>query len=171
MAFLPDQRILDPLISRDSLSAAARPAKHTVGPSFHGSGAPSPLPSYLKRGTVPHRRGSGAAHEQVRDKLDLAFEDLGEQSVKNIARPVRVYRVRDDRAADRSRSKLASPVLPLPDKPSIAVLPFANMSGGPEQDYFADGMVEEIITALSRVDLSGDSMRRRKPNLPADQKN
>jgi adenylate cyclase len=94
---------------------------------------------------------SGAAHEQVRDKLDLTFEDLGEQSVKNIARPVRVYRVRDASAAAGSRSEPASPVPLLPDKPSIAVLPFANMSGDPEQEYFADGMVEEIITALARI--------------------
>src|SRR5206468_1413860 len=75
-------------------------------------------------------------------------EDLGEQQVKNIARPVRVYRVRDAGAATKSPS---TPALPLPDKPSIAVLPFANMSGDPEQEYFADGMVEEIITALSRI--------------------
>jgi adenylate cyclase len=94
---------------------------------------------------------SGAAHEQVRDKLDLAFEDRGEQGVKNIARPVRVYRVRDARAAAGSRSQPVPPALALPDKPSIAVLPFQNLSGDPEQDYFADGMVEEIITALSRI--------------------
>src|SRR4029077_3295476 len=78
-----------------------------------------------------------------------AFEDLGEQQVKNIARLVHVYRVRDTGAA--SSAPLASPALPLPDKPSIAVLPFANMSGDPEQEYFVDGMVEEIITALSRI--------------------
>jgi hypothetical protein len=73
-----------------------------------------------------------------------------EQQVKNIARPVRVYRVREDVAT--IPPPLASPApLPLPDKPSIAVLPFANMSGDPEQEYFADGMVEEIITALSRI--------------------
>src|ERR1700736_3792607 len=76
----------------------------------------------------------------------FVLEDLGEQQVKNIARPVRVYRVRDAGAGSPS-----TPVLPLPDKPSIAVLPFANMSGDPEQEYFADGMVEEIITALSRI--------------------
>jgi adenylate cyclase len=97
---------------------------------------------------------AGSAYEQVRDKLDLALADLGEQQVKNIARPVRVDRV-------RAESPLPNPppqagegrvgVLPLPDKPSIAVLPFANMSGDPEQEYFADGMVEEIITALSRI--------------------
>src|SRR5947208_805998 len=88
--------------------------------------------------------------DQVRDKLDCAFEDLGEQQVKNIARAVRVYRVRHTAAA-KSPAPQTSPALPLPDKPSIAVLPFANMSGDPEQEYFADGMVEEIITALSRI--------------------
>jgi adenylate cyclase len=92
---------------------------------------------------------SNTVHDQVRDRLPFVFEDLGEQQVKNIARPVRVYRVRD--AATRSTSTPAPALLPLPDKPSIAVLPFANMSGDPEQEYFADGIVEEIITALSRV--------------------
>jgi class 3 adenylate cyclase len=92
---------------------------------------------------------SNTVHEQVRDRLAFAFEDLGEQQVKNITRPVRVYRVRDG-AATRSPAPQTSPTLPLPEKPSIAVLPFANMSGDPEQEYFADGMVEEIITALSR---------------------
>jgi adenylate cyclase len=94
---------------------------------------------------------SNTVHHQVRDRLPFAFEDLGEQQVKNIARPVRVYRVRDTGAATKSTSTPPPPALPLPDKPSIAVLPFANMSGDPEQDYFADGMVEEIITALSRI--------------------
>jgi TolB-like protein len=89
---------------------------------------------------------SNTVHDHVRDRLPFVFEDLGEQQVKNITRPVRVYRVRD--AAPRAA---APPALPLPDKPSIAVLPFANMSGDPEQEYFADGMVEEIITALSRI--------------------
>ncbi len=92
---------------------------------------------------------SNTVHDQVRDRLPFLFEDLGEQQVKNITRPVRVYRVRD--TAAKSPSEPASPPLPLPDKPSIAVLPFANMSGDPEQEYFADGMVEEIITALSRI--------------------
>jgi len=76
----------------------------------------------------------------------LTFEDLGEQQVKNIAQAIRVYRVQT--------ATLAPPPvapLPLPDKPSIAVLPFQNVSGDPEQEYFADGMVEEIITALSRI--------------------
>jgi TolB-like protein len=94
---------------------------------------------------------SNTVHDHVRDRLPFVFEDLGEQQVKNITRPVRVYRVRDTDAAAKSPSARATPVLPLPDKPSIAVLPFANMSGDPEQEYFADGMVEEIITALSRI--------------------
>jgi TolB-like protein/class 3 adenylate cyclase len=93
---------------------------------------------------------SRVVRDQVRDKLDFAFEDLGEQQVKNIARPVRVYRVRDVGAANTPLTP-TPPALPLPDNPSIAVLPFANMSGDPEQEYFADGMVEEIITALSRI--------------------
>jgi len=92
---------------------------------------------------------SNTVHDHVRDRLPFVFDDLGEQQVKNITRPVRVYRVRDPGA--KSPSAPASPALPLPDKPSIAVLPFANMSGDPEQEYFADGMVEEIITALSRI--------------------
>jgi TolB-like protein len=89
---------------------------------------------------------SAAARDHIGNKLPLDFDDIGEQQVKNIARPVRVYRVRDAAA-----KATAPPVLPLPDKPSIAVLPFANMSGDPEQEYFVDGMVEEIITALSRI--------------------
>jgi len=91
---------------------------------------------------------SNTVHDHVRDRLPFVFEDLGEQQVKNITRPVRVYRVRD---ADAAVKTAAPPMLSLPDKPSIAVLPFANMSGDPEQEYFADGMVEEIITALSRI--------------------
>jgi adenylate cyclase len=96
---------------------------------------------------------SGTVRDHIGDRLDLAFEDLGEQVLKNIARPVRAYRVR---LATAERTTTTSPVettptLALPDKPSIAVLPFQNMSGDPEQEYFADGMVEEIITALSRI--------------------
>ena len=90
---------------------------------------------------------SGVVHDQVRDKLDVVFDDLGEQQVKNISRPVHVWR----RRLGAKPVIPASTPLPLPDKPSIAVLPFANMSGDPEQEYFADGMVEEIITALSRI--------------------
>jgi adenylate cyclase len=88
--------------------------------------------------------------DQVRDRLDYSFEDMGEQPIKNIARPVRVYRVRDPAAAINEPLSTSRQLLQLPDKPSIAVMPFANMSGDPEQDFFADGMVEEIITALSR---------------------
>src|SRR5271169_6201851 len=94
---------------------------------------------------------SRMVRDQIRDKLAYAFEDLGEQSVKNIARPVRVYRVRDRAVPIEQPLPASTQPLPLPDKPSIAVLPFQNMSGDPEQDYFADGMVEEIITALSRI--------------------
>jgi adenylate cyclase len=90
---------------------------------------------------------SARVQEDAAGKLDLAFEDIGEPQLKNIARPVRVYRVRSAVAAPESRGSS----LPLPDKPSIAVLPFANLSGDPKQEYFADGMVEEIITALSRI--------------------
>ena len=92
---------------------------------------------------------SDDAFRQVRGKIEAEFADLGEQSLKNIARPLRVYRVGSSQAARPPISPAAA--MPLPDKPSIAVLPFANMSGDPEQDYFADGMVEEIITALSRI--------------------
>jgi adenylate cyclase len=96
---------------------------------------------------------SGIVHDQVRDKLDLAFDDLGEQAFKNIARPLRVYRVRLDTVETTASAAPveSTPALALPDKPSIAVLPFQNMSGDPEQEYFADGMVEEVITALSRI--------------------
>ena len=86
--------------------------------------------------------------EDAAGKLDLAFEDMGDQALKNIARPVRAYRVVTAAGSAATRA-ISGP--PLPDKPSIAVLPFANMSGDPEQEYFADGMVEEIITALSRI--------------------
>jgi adenylate cyclase len=96
---------------------------------------------------------SARVQEDVAGRLDLTFEDLGEQSLKNIARPIYVYRVRLEGVKSQSSGKPveAVSVLPLPDKPSIAVLPFQNMSGDPEQEYFADGMVEEIITALSRI--------------------
>jgi adenylate cyclase len=93
---------------------------------------------------------SRVVRDQVRDKVAFAFEDLGEQTVKNIARPVRVYRVHD-RAPLIAQPLQASPEpLPLPDKPSVAVLPFTNMSGDPEQEFFGDGIAEDIITALSR---------------------
>jgi adenylate cyclase len=86
------------------------------------------------------------AFRQVRGKVDTEFTDIGEQSLKNITRPIRLYRVVAERLAEARH-----PVLPLPDKPSIAVLPFQNMSGDVGQQYFADGMVEEIITALSKI--------------------
>jgi adenylate cyclase len=92
---------------------------------------------------------SDDAYRQVRDRLDADFQDIGEQELKNIARPVRVYRWRPNSQAPLAQASTAS--LALPDKPSIAVLPFQNMSGDPEQDYFADGMVEDIITGLSRI--------------------
>jgi len=96
---------------------------------------------------------SARVQEDVAGRLDLAFDDIGEQSLKNIARPVRVYRVRLATAENTPKVTPfeSGPALTLPDKPSIAVLPFQNMSGDPEQEYFADGMVEEIITALSRI--------------------
>jgi adenylate cyclase len=91
---------------------------------------------------------SARVQEDAAGRLDLIFDDLGEQKLKNIARPVRAYRVA---ALETASVTAALTLLPLPDKPSIAVLPFQNMSGDPEQEYFADGMVEEIITALSRL--------------------
>jgi len=97
---------------------------------------------------------SRVVRDQVRDKLAFSFEDMGEQQVKNIARPVRVHRIVIGEEAGPSKPATETstkPPLALPDKPSIAVLPFQNMSGDPEQEYFADGMVEEIITALSRI--------------------
>src|SRR5262249_40324083 len=89
------------------------------------------------------------AYRQVRGKVDAEFADIGEQRLKDIARPLGVYRLGPSPALEGPPPPPIA--LPLPDKPSIAVLPFANMSGDPEQEYFADGMVEEIITALSRI--------------------
>jgi adenylate cyclase len=99
---------------------------------------------------------SGSAYEQIENKLPLRYDYLGEHAVKNITKPVRVYKaqIEPEAAPSRrpvevaSREKMA---FPLPDKPSIAVLPFANMSRDPEQEYFSDGITEEIITALSKV--------------------
>jgi adenylate cyclase len=84
-------------------------------------------------------RVSGVVHDQVQGRLECRFEDTGEQNLKNIARPVRVYRVRDTPII--SPSEPAQTALPLPDKPSLAVLPFQNMTSDPEQEYFVDGMV------------------------------
>jgi len=91
---------------------------------------------------------SEKVYSEVEGKLDAGFEDRGEQQLKNIAKPVRAFAV--CAGAFGALSERLSAVPPLPDKPSIAVLAFENMSGDPEQEYFADGMVEEIITALSR---------------------
>ena len=96
---------------------------------------------------------SGATHDQVRKVLPMTFEDLGVQQVKNIQEPIKAYQVgvpSETREAARPRVAEPESPPPLPDKPSIAVLPFQNMSADPEQEYFADGMVEDIITALSR---------------------
>jgi adenylate cyclase len=89
---------------------------------------------------------SGRAYEDVRGRLELDIQDIGEHSLKNIDRPVRVFRL----AVHAEGAAPAHPALALPDKPSIAVLPFQNMSGDAEQEYFCDGLVEEVITALSR---------------------
>jgi adenylate cyclase len=92
---------------------------------------------------------SAAAHEQVKKILPLAYSDLGPQQVKNIDEPIRAFAIG---LAPAATAAIIEPgkLLPLPDKPSIAVLPFQNMSGDPDQEHFADGMVEDIITALSR---------------------
>ena len=89
---------------------------------------------------------SGKVYDEINGRVALAYQDIGELQLKNIARPVRAYRVRVDGAAPAE-----APALTLPDKPSIAVLAFQNMSGDPEQEYFADGMVEDITTGLSRI--------------------
>src|SRR5215831_10017550 len=97
---------------------------------------------------------SRMVRDQVRDKLDFAFEDMGEQQVKNIALPVRVHRVLLSTQPGPSKPVVGTakePALALPDKPSIAVLPFANLSGDPDQEYLVDGMVEEITTAIARL--------------------
>ncbi len=96
---------------------------------------------------------SDDAHRQIRGKVEITFEDMGSRSLKNIAEPMRVWRVRIGRSSwpamlTKPPTETGQP-LALPDKPSIAVLPFQNMSGDPEQDYFADGMVDDITTALS----------------------
>jgi adenylate cyclase len=93
---------------------------------------------------------SRVVRDQVRDRLDFAFEDMGEKEVKNIARPVRVYRVRDQAIPAKEPAPASPQPVPLPEKPAIAVLPFTNMSSDPEQEFFADGIAEDVITALSR---------------------
>src|SRR5258707_15621157 len=95
---------------------------------------------------------SDDAHRQVRGKVDFSYNDMGLQALKNIAEPMHVWRMRlgSDTASVFPSASSAAHALVLPDKPSIAVLPFQNMSGDAEQEYFADGMAEDIITALSR---------------------
>src|SRR5712675_1400010 len=96
---------------------------------------------------------SRVVRDQVRDKLDFSFEDMGERQVKNISRPVRVHRVLLGDGPGRpepAEAASATPPLPLPDKPSLAVVPFTNMSGDPEQEFVSDGIAEDVITALSR---------------------
>jgi adenylate cyclase len=92
---------------------------------------------------------SRAVHDQVRDRINVCFDDKGEIALKNIARPVQVFAISGAEESKTTVSPESKAALALPDKPSIAVLPFTNMSGDPEQDYFADGMAEDIITALS----------------------
>jgi TolB-like protein/class 3 adenylate cyclase/tetratricopeptide (TPR) repeat protein len=93
---------------------------------------------------------SRAVHDQVRDRINVCFDDKGEIALKNIARPVQVFAISGAKESKTTVSPESKPALALPDKPSIAVLPFTNLSGDPEQEYFADGIVEDIITALSR---------------------
>ncbi len=92
---------------------------------------------------------SGDAYRQVRGKVEADFEDLGERKVKNLAEPLRVYRIAI-KGPSPAPTPAATRPLPLPDKPSIAVLPFLNMSGDSEQEYFSDGITEDIITELSK---------------------
>jgi adenylate cyclase len=101
---------------------------------------------------------SGTVYDQVENKLELGYESLGEQTVKNIAKPVRVYRVQREAEATaltqgraEVNSPLQAPALPLPDKPSLIVLPFINMSNDPEQEYFSDGITEDLTSDLSKI--------------------
>lgn len=94
---------------------------------------------------------SGIAHEDLGNLVDAAFEDGGQQQFKNIARPVQIWRWTPNAALPTAGPATPDKRLELPDKPSIAVLPFDNMSGNPEQEYFSDGISEDIITALSRL--------------------
>jgi len=96
---------------------------------------------------------SSKVYEEINGRIDLAYQDMGEQQLKNIARPVRTYRVNlpSEDVSEVTLSTAEQSAPPLPRKPSIAVLPFANMSGDPEQEYFADGIAEDIITGLSKL--------------------
>lgn len=121
------------------------------GDDIHGDGVnvAARLEGLAEAGTICI---SGSVHDQIRDRTDFTFEDLGERDVKNIDRPVRVWRWQPGGQGLTAEPATADEPLPLPDKPSIAVLPFDNMSGDPEQEFFADGIAEDIITALSRVE-------------------
>jgi adenylate cyclase len=95
---------------------------------------------------------SAAVHDQVVGKLAAAFDDLGEHRVKNISKPVKAYRARPQSAAPAARAEMLRPTLiPASDRPSIAVLPFDNMSPDADQEFFVDGLVEDIITTLSKL--------------------
>jgi len=94
---------------------------------------------------------SASVREQVGEKLPIGFADMGEHKVKNIARPIHVYKIEKGVDPSATATPSTKPSLALPDRPSIAVLPFQNMSGDREQDYFCDGVVEDIITGLSRI--------------------
>src|SRR5215831_9362709 len=113
------------------------------GDDIHGDGVniAARLEAMAEPGTVCI---SATGWEHARGKVAFGADDLGEHQLKNIERPVRVFRIGASATVTRKP-------LPLPDKPSIAVLPFANLSGDPEQEYFADGMVEDIISGLSRI--------------------
>jgi TolB-like protein/class 3 adenylate cyclase/tetratricopeptide (TPR) repeat protein len=94
---------------------------------------------------------SATVRDHLGDRLDLVYEDMGEQTLKNIARPIRVFEVGWDGAPAAPRTPASAEPLVVPARPSIAVLPFTNMSGDPEQEYFADGLVEDLITNLSKM--------------------
>ncbi len=119
------------------------------GDDIHGDGVniAARLENYAEPGGICL---SSDAYRQARGKTDATFEDLGDQALKNVAEPVRVYRVAVSNYNAMPAKHEAEPA-PLPDKPSIAVLPFANMSADPEQEFFSDGITEDIITALSKI--------------------